>query len=293
MEEWTEEFPAVRITRGEGDAPAGALRAEQWEAPGFDFWRFDRELDRLAVEGRPLPLAAPAPDRLPRFAAEVLTRAQRLLDRRNAASRSRLFARALVLHHALHARHGLDDAGRPLVRADYDHSLDVWQWTLRLAPEAGLAVQLAALLHDVERLLSEADRRSEHAAADYGGFKAAHARAGVRLADELLVEADGADGADNADRRGALRERVAGLIAGHEGGQTAADPDLRLLADADSLSFFSFNSPGFLRYFGASHTRRKVAFTLGRMSPAARGRLAGLRLLPEIAEMAGLTGGGA
>ena len=259
--------------------PAGALHAEQWEAPGFDFWGFDRELDALAEEGRPLPLAAPVPERLPRFAAEVLTRAQRLLDRRNAASRSRLFERALTHHRALHARHGLGDAGRPLVRADYDHSLDVWQWTLRLAPEAGLAVQLAALLHDVERLLSEADRRIEHSAADYGDFKNAHARRGSQLADELLVEAGGC---------AALRCRVTGLIAGHEGGQSAADPDFGLLADADSLSFFSLNSPGFLSYYGDDHTRRKVAFTLGRMSPAARGRLAGLRLVPEVAGMVGL-----
>src|SRR6185369_4947513 len=54
------EFPAVRITGGEGEMPAGALHAEQWEAPGFDFWGFDRELDALAEEGRPLPGAADA-----------------------------------------------------------------------------------------------------------------------------------------------------------------------------------------------------------------------------------------
>jgi hypothetical protein len=268
------EFPSVRITWMDGEAPADVLRAEEWEAPGFDFWGFDRSLDVLVEEGRPLSLAASGPPA--RFASEVLTRAQRLLGRRNAASRSRLFERVLTLHRALHARAGLDDAGRPLVRADYDHSLDVWQWTLRLAPEAGLAVQLAALLHDVERLLSEADRRIEHAAADYGDFKHAHARGGVRLADELLAEAGGC---------GALRERVAALITGHEGGQTTADPDLGLLADADALSFFSLNSPGFLSYYGDDHTRRKVAFTLDRMSPAARGRLAGLRLVPEISGM--------
>jgi hypothetical protein len=275
----TAEFPAVRFTEGTGEAPAEALRAEVWEAPGFDFWAFDRGLDALVEEGRPLLLAAALPARLPRFASEVLTRAQRRLDRRNAASGSRLFARALALHRALHTRHGLDDPGRPLVRADYDHALDVWQWTLRLAPEAGLAVQLAALLHDVERLLSEADRRIEPTASDagkYGEFKHAHARRGAQLADELLVEAGDCP---------ALRARVAGLIAGHEGGQTA-DPDLSLLADADALSFFSLNSPGFLRYYGPEPTRRKVAFTLGRMSPAARARLAGLRLLPEIANLA-------
>lgn len=87
----TAEFPAVRFTEGAGEAPAEALRAEAWEAPGFDFWAFDRDLDALVEEGRPLLLAAAVPERLPRFASEVLTRAQRLLDRRNAASRSRLF----------------------------------------------------------------------------------------------------------------------------------------------------------------------------------------------------------
>jgi hypothetical protein len=162
------------------------------------------------------------------------------------------------------------------VRADYDHSLDVWQWTLRLVPEASLAVQLAALLHDVERLLSEADCRIEHNATGYRDFKNAHARRGAQLADELLAEAGGC-----AD----LRQRVARLISGHEGGQ-GGEPGPALLADADSLSFFSLNSPGFLRYYGVEHTHRKVVFTLGRMSRAARARLAGLRLVPEIVEMA-------
>jgi hypothetical protein len=267
------EFPTVRITRGEGEPPREVLHVEDWESPVFDFWSFDRGLDLLAERGRPLALAAPA-ERLPRFAGEVLTRAQRLFDRRNAASATPLFDRALALHRELHATH---DLGRPLVRADYDHSLDVWQWLLRLAPEAGLAVQLAALFHDAERLLAEADRRVEPVAGTAGAyrrFKDAHAERGARLADAVLSRAGFAPD---------LRGRVADLVAGHEGGQTAADPEAALLSDADSLSFFSLNSPGYLRYFGPEPTARKVAFTLGRMSPAARARLRDVRLPPEIA----------
>ncbi len=278
MEGWAPisvEFPAVRITRGEGAPPRDALHPERWESPVFDFWSFDRGLDLLAERSRPLSLAA-SEELLPGFAGQVLTRAQRLVDRRNAASARPLFDCALVLHRELHESH---DLGRPLVRADYDHSLDVWQWLLRLAPEAGLAVQLAALFHDAERLIAEADRRLEQGAdtpGAYRSFKDAHARRGAGLADAVLARAGcGPD----------LRRRVADLIAGHEGGQSA-DPEAALLADADSLSFFSLNSPGFLRYFGPEHTARKVAFTLGRMSPAARERLSHLRLPAEIARMA-------
>jgi uncharacterized protein DUF4202 len=269
------EFPTVRITRGEGPPPADALRAACWEAADFDFWGFDRRLDALWEAALPLSLAGPGAE-LPRFAGEVLTRGQRLLDRRNAASETPLFDRVLARHRRLH---GIDDRHRPLVRADYDHALDTWQWTLRLAPAAGLAVQLAALFHDVERLISEAEVRVEPRAgtvAAYQGFKDAHAARGAQLAEGFLAAAGVAP---------AVRRRAAAEIARHEGGPDPEDPERTLLADADALSFFSLNSPGFLRYYGAEPTRRKVAYTLGRMSPAARGRLAGLRLPPAVSEM--------
>ncbi len=51
------------------------------------------------------------------------------------------------------------------------------------------AIQLAVLLHDIERLASEPDARIEHLAADYQAFKDAHARAGARIARTLLGRA--------------------------------------------------------------------------------------------------------
>jgi hypothetical protein len=108
-----------------------------------------------------------------RAVVEILTRYQRLTPRRNAASSPPWFTRALAVHRAMH------DPRKPLVLADLDHAIDTWQWTLRLDPEAGAAVQLAALFHDIERLWSEADRRVEHLAPDYQAFKDEHARAGA------------------------------------------------------------------------------------------------------------------
>jgi hypothetical protein len=55
-----------------------------------------------------------------------------------------------------------------------------------------------------------------------------------------------------------------------------------VLADADALSFFSLNSPGFADYYGAEHTRKKVRYTLGRMSSGAVRRLTSIRLRDDI-----------
>jgi hypothetical protein len=257
---------------GEGTPSLPPLSVPEWESQFFNFWEMDTLLDELAerTEGTFAILLVGGEDRLVSFACEVLTRCQRLMDRRNAASRGGLFDRALAEHRAMH------DLSKPLVRADYNHALDVWQWTLRLEPKAGLAVQLAALFHDVERLVSEADRRIEQHAADYQTFKDDHALRGAWMADEALARA----GVDEL-----TRQRVSRLIAEHERPAREGDPDaeeIALLNDADALSFFSLNSAGYLDYYGPEQTRRKVAYTLRRLRPEARRRLAGIRLRPEV-----------
>jgi hypothetical protein len=167
------------------------------------------------------------------------------------------------------------------VRADLDHALDTWQWSLRLDPAAAAATQLASLFHDIERLRSEADARVEHRVPDYGAFKAAHARGGADTARAVLREA----GVDEA-----LREEAAWLVAHHESPRaTGADAQrtaaLGTLNDADALSFFSLGSPGFVDYFGLDHAHRKVSYTLARMSRAARGRLSRIRLRADVARI--------
>jgi hypothetical protein len=269
------DFPHVRFEPGTParGLPRLLLDLQPWESQSFNFYALDAELDTLA-EGHDGPFAVVlrgTGEALARSAGGALTRCQRWMDRRNAASRSPLFDRVLAVHRRAH------DLAKPLVRADYNHALDTWQWLLRLAPDAGLAVQLAALFHDVERLIPEADARVEHQAADYQTFKDAHAACGAELADPLLEAA----GVDAAARR--LTRR---LIVLHERPPEAADPDaeaISLLNDADALSFFSLNSVGYLDYFGPEQTRKKVAYTLRRLRPAARSYLAGMRLPATVA----------
>jgi hypothetical protein len=160
------------------------------------------------------------------------------------------------------------------VSADYDHARDTWRWVLRLHPEASAAVQIAALFHDVERLVSESDQRIEHHAPDYAKFKDAHAAAGARLTAAALVGLGAPPG---------LVGRVAELVATHE--RPAGDEDKALLNEADALSFFSLNAPGFARYYGPAHTAKKVAYTLARLEPRGRQVLREIRHRADIARL--------
>lgn len=262
------EFPTVSVqslAAGEG-AQVLTLDVSEWHAPGFDPFDWDpRVFAADGTERLALHLTGASGARLAAAALEILTRYQGLVGRRNAASTGGLFDALLARHRALH------DLSLPLVRADYLHALDAWQWVLRLAPGAELSVQVAALFHDVERLASEPERRVEHTAGDYQAFKDAHAARGAEMTCALLAEL----GVDAP-----TRERVRHLVMKHE--RPGDDAALSLLNDADALSFFSLNSSGFIRYFSPEHTRRKVAYTLARLRPEHHRRLGEMRLAPAM-----------
>ncbi len=244
----------------------GALTSDEWLDDGFDFWAFDRYVDELALRGSPLHVVAPV-DEVPRLRTQLGIRTQRLSSHRNEHSSRVWFTRLLAEHRALH------DLEKPLVHADYDHALDAWQWTLRLDEDAPACVQIAALLHDIERLTSEADERIEHIAIDYQAFKDTHAYLGAKLARALL---------DAAEVPTEIAGQACALIALHEhAGQT---PDGAAVADADALSFFSLNSPGYVRYFGAAHTAKKVAYTYARMTAGARRWIDAVRMPALVRE---------
>lgn len=256
--------------------PVFATDLERWGDPAWDPGRLDGTVGDLAWT-RPVwlrvRLPADAGERAPERAADllarVLTRVQRFVDRRNDVSSNPWFERILRRHRALH------DRRLPLVRADHDHAIDAWRWALRLRPDASLALQVAALFHDVERLKTEAHERREHRAADYDAFKQAHARAGALLTRRALTSA-GTDPGTIA--------QVEALVAEHERpGDGAADPEERaLLSDADALSFFSLNASGFLDYYGPAHTRTKIAYTLRRLRPEHHDRLRRVHLRLDV-----------
>jgi hypothetical protein len=254
------------------DAEQVDLDALAWQRPTSQLLDFDKRVhdaeERVRHAARPLILAPRGelePDLALLVASQIVTRYQRLFWRQNQDSTGARFELLLGRLRALH------DLGKPLVRADFDHALDVWQWVLQLRRDASEGLQIAALFHDVERLSSEPERRIEHQAGDYLAFKRRHAAEGARrLAAELH-----ALGYSEPEREHACR-----LVREHE--QPGDDPELNLLNDADGLSFFALNSPGYLAYFGAEQTRKKVAYTLRRMGERARSLLQHVRLAPAV-----------
>jgi hypothetical protein len=267
IRELAAQFPSIYITAMPEAADAIHVRASEWRRRDFDVYRFDDELDLADQDELALHIVEDDP---PRGAAlEILNRCQRVIGRRNRHTQCARFEKALAALRAMH------DLGKPLVRADYNHALDTWQWLLRLAPEASLALQLAALFHDVERLDSEADVRVEHRAADYVAFKEEHALRGAAKSRAVLAKC-GVDEVTCA--------RVAELIGRHER-RADDDPDVAVLNDADALSFFSLNSTGFADYYGAEHTRLKLRYTLARLGTAARDHLPSIHLRSDVEEL--------
>jgi hypothetical protein len=245
--------------------------ARVWQAKRFDLFTLDDLVARVeSLEGGvALRIEAIDESEEPETTAlQILTRYQRYLSLRNRESANRLFDRVMLMHRGLH------DRTRPLVAADYDHALDTWRWVLRLNPEASMATQLAALFHDVERLVSEANERREQFAADYVGFKMAHARAGARIARRAL---------EGAGAPAELVDEVESLVAGHE--RPDDDPARQLVNEADALSFFSLNAPGFLKHYGRAHTERKVAYTLSRLGARGWAELARIRHQAAVQEV--------
>lgn len=244
------------------------IALDEWSDRSHDLLAQDERVHRLedAQETFCWKVRVTEPHALGEMAC-ILDRYQRLLPLPAAYRPPPELGALLERHRSLHT------LTKPLVRADYDHALDTWRWLLRLTPRADLALQCAALFHDVERLESEADRRQEHLAKDYVAFKLRHARRGAQLLAELLSSLLDADTLSEACR----------LVAEHE--LPRNEPRLQRLADADGLSFFSLNSYGYLRYFGPERTRAKLDYTLARMSTPARARARALHHHPLIAEL--------
>lgn len=246
-----------------GDGAPLIVSLAEWAATECDPAVLDGRL-RASARAIDLHLVTGAPSD-ERAALEVLTRGQIFLPRPQVEDGDVLDG-VLRMHRRRH------DTSKPLVAADYEHALDTHRWVLRLRPAASLALQIAALFHDVERLRSEADRRIEPHATDYQAFKNAHARGSARLLEGWLRD---------LGLGSALVHRAAELVADHE--RPARNPEAQVLADADALSFFSRNCPGFIDDYGPEHTARKIAYTLRRLSAAERWRLSWIKLRADVA----------
>lgn len=139
------------------------------------------------------------------------------------------------------------------VEEDFGHAKNTYNWLLKLNPESGEALRIAALAHDIDRAIeSRKVQRSKFKC--YDAFKAAHAKNSAKILSEILKEFK----VPLPVSREACR-----LVVFHEVG---GDPASDLLKDADSISYFDFNLPFYFKREGWEETLRRAAWGFQRLS---------------------------
>ncbi|MFQ5769391.1 MAG: DUF4202 family protein [bacterium] len=140
---------------------------------------------------------------------------------------------------------------------DSEHSKNTRAWVLRLKPEADIALQIAALGHDIERSIKELKIKRENYV-DYNKFKMAHARNSAKVLDDLLSKYDLTE---------IIRYKVSNLVTHHEFG---GNPEANILKDADSISYFDVNLPFYFQRNSRRETEFRMIWGYQRLSDGAK-----------------------
>ena len=140
---------------------------------------------------------------------------------------------------------------------DSRHSKNTRAWVLRLKPEADIALQIAALGHDIERSITELKIKRENYS-DYNEFKMAHARNSAKVLDDLLSK---------YDLNETIRYKVSNLVTHHEFG---GNPEANIIKDADSISYFDVNLPFYFQRNSKGETEFRIMWGYQRLSDEAK-----------------------
>jgi hypothetical protein len=135
---------------------------------------------------------------------------------------------------------------------DPSHSLNALKWLLVLEPDADEILQLAVLAHDIERAMS--DRLVRDQFPTYEEYKAKHAQKAGGLASTIVKES----GYSDEDAK-----RIYTIIKDAEFGND--NPDVNLVMDSDSISFFDNNIDYYLERKGLEATQAKADFMYDRV----------------------------
>ena len=143
-------------------------------------------------------------------------------------------------------------SGSP-VPEDPVHSKNTLEWLLKLEPEADIALQTAALGHDIERAIENRKIRREPFI-NYDEFKAAHAKNSAEILMKIM---------EDCSIKKQLADEIIRLVLRHE---TGGDQRSELLKNADSISFFDVNLPYYFKRNGWDETKQRCEWGYKRLS---------------------------
>ena len=139
------------------------------------------------------------------------------------------------------------------VPEDPRHAENVLEWLLKLEPDADIALQLAALAHDIDRA-DESTKIQRANFNNYNQFKTAHAKNSAAILQEILQE---------CHVELSIIDEACRLVVLHEvGGDARSD----LLKDVDSISYFEVNMPLYFQREGYEETLKRCVWGYKRLS---------------------------
>ncbi len=148
------------------------------------------------------------------------------------------------------------------------HAADVAHWVKKLTKNPSVALQISALLHDIDRVVNpevgggfKGSRKSK----SYLEHKKAHAKRSADFACTKLFE----HGVDEENT-----ERVRFLISHHDDTgeeiEKIQDKELDVLVGADSLAFFTSIAPRLYEKEGERRIKDKIEFMIEKMPSKVR-----------------------
>jgi len=138
---------------------------------------------------------------------------------------------------------------------EYSHSQSVLKWLLKLKPNADIALRISALGHDIDRSYGQPVKRDNFKT--YNEFKMKHAARSAQILRSIL---------EKLDFPNEIIEKVIYLVENHEVGQ---EGDVKILKEADSLSFFENNLEHYMET-RPGYIKDKIKFMYSRLSPEAK-----------------------
>jgi len=151
---------------------------------------------------------------------------------------------------------------------DSEHSIRTLKWLLKIKPEAGEALKIAALAHDIDRAAEPRTKR--RSSESYSSFKRRHAKRSAQLISNMMEK--------NGYNIKSIKH-VARLVESHE---TGGGSEANALRDADSVSYFDYNIRYYFKREGPKATSDKIRFMYARASPRCKKLIKNIRFSRAI-----------
>lgn len=138
------------------------------------------------------------------------------------------------------------------------HASLVLKWVCKLKPEADEALKIAALSHDIDRAMTGITEKDLKDFSQINEFKKEHSIRSAKFICDILIKHEYSP---------EVIKKVKHLVENHEFG---GDAETNILTDADSLAYFDYNIPSYLKRNGKERTREKIKFMYNRLSEKAK-----------------------